>query len=325
MQILVTGGSGFLGQAIIARLLGQGVAIELDGKLLPIDSIISFDQSAGHLQHPKVHYQTGDIGDAATVQSLLTNSVSVVIHLAAVVSSTAEAHFDLGMRVNVDGTRHLLEACRHQTKQARLLFASSVATFGGVLPAVVLDSTTPTPQGSYGIQKLIGEHLVQDYSRKGFIDGRSVRVPTVVVRPGTPNGAASGFASGIIREPLRGVDAVLPVAGSTQMWVAAPQTVVTMLLAALALPASTWGWHRSLNLPGLTVSMDQALESLAKVAGGAVVARVSREINPAIEKLVDTWPARFVTDRATKMGISGDTNFDDIIRAYIAQNPAAIA
>lgn len=324
MQVLITGGAGFLGQAVITRLIEQGLVIKLDGQNLPVESIVSFDQGVGQLQHPKLSYQTGDIGDAARVSQVVSAATSVVIHLAAVVSSTAEAQFDLGMHVNVDGTRNLLEACRHQTKQARLLFASSVATFGGALPTIVLDSTTPTPQGSYGIQKLIGEHLVQDYSRKGFIDGRSVRVPTVVVRPGTPNGAASGFASGIIREPLRGIDAVLPVPGTTQMWVAAPQTVVTMLLASLALPAANWGMNRSLNLPGLTVSMDQALESLGRIAGSAVAARVSRQINPAIERLVASWPARFDTARASQMGIVADTNFDDIVQSYIANNPTAI-
>jgi hypothetical protein len=178
------------------------------------------------------------------------------------------------LRVNVDGTRALLQACRAAGHVPRLLFSSSIAVFGGDLPAVVTDATTPTPQGSYGIQKLIGELLVQDYSRKGFIDGRAVRIPTVVVRPGRPNGAASGFASGIVREPLSGLDAILPVSPDTEMWLASPRAVVSMLLRALELSSQDWGWQRSLNLPGLTASMHEEIAAVKAAAGEAVAARI---------------------------------------------------
>jgi nucleoside-diphosphate-sugar epimerase len=248
----------------------------------------------------------------------------VVVHLAAVVSGTAEADFDLGMRVNLDGTRHLLEACRALGTAPRLLFSSSIAVFGGALPPVVDDSTTPTPQGSYGIQKLIGEHLVQDYTRKGFIDGRAVRVPTVVVRPGRPNGAASGFASGIIREPLAGLDAPLPVPPETEMWVASPRTVVGMLLHALALSPSDWGWQRSLNLPGLTVSMREEIEALRAVAGETVAARIHGAPDESVMRLVRTWAARFDTARADALGFTADADFASIVRAYIEDNPSAV-
>ena len=216
MKVLITGGAGFLGQQLVRALLRQG-SLELadDGGRVVAQPDFGHrllrhgrrpDQRPARLEPVRRHRRPGHGGRAGRQG----NGASVV-HLAAVVSGTAEADFDLGMRVNLDGTRNLLDACRAAGHRPRLLFSSSIAVFGGDLPTVVTDATTPTPQGSYGIQKLIGELLVQDYTRKGFIDGRSVRVPTATVRPGTPNGAASGFASGIIREPLSGIEAVLPV------------------------------------------------------------------------------------------------------------------
>ncbi len=319
MNILVTGGSGFIGQALIARVLSSG-SIQIDGKPQAVTSITSFDQVAGPLLDTRIRYVTGDIGSAGTVNTLVSADTAVVVHLAAVVSGTAEANFDLGMQVNLDGTRYLLEACRAYKTAPRFLFSSSLAVFGGQLPKVVTDSVTPTPQGSYGMQKLIGEHLVQDYTRKGFVDGRSVRLPTVTVRPGKPNGAASSFASGIVREPLNGVEALLPVALSTCMWVTSPRNVVTMLLHAIDLPAQRWGWFRSLNLPGLTVSMQEILTALSEQAGPEVRALVKEHINPDIVKLVDTWPAQFDTRRAQDLGFTPDPHFASILRQYIADH-----
>ena len=328
MNVLVTGGAGFLGQQLIARLLAAG-SIRLDDDDGPrearIDRVVCFDVAEGALRDPRVANVAGDIADAATVRGLVDADTGVVVHLAAVVSGTAEADFDLGMRVNLDGTRTLLEACRATGRAPRLLFSSSIAVFGGALPPVVTDDTAPTPQGSYGIQKLAGELLVQDYTRKGFVDGRSVRVPTVVVRPGRPNGAASGFASGIVREPLAGHDARLPVPPETEMWVASPRAVVAMLLHALALPPRAWGWHRSLNLPGLTVSMREELDALRAVAGDAVAARVRHEPDEAVMRLVRTWAARFDCARAGAMGFVADADFASIVRAYVEDNPQAIA
>lgn len=323
MDILVTGGAGFLGQQLIRGLLDRG-GIELDGRTHDIDRIVCFDQAAGALQDARVHNVAGDISDAAVVRGLVGKDTGVIVHLAAVVSGTAEADFDLGMRVNLDGTRHLLAAARAVGTQPRLLFSSSIAVFGGDLPAVVTDATTPTPQGSYGAQKLIGEVLVQDYSRKGFIDGRSVRVPTVVVRPGLPNGAASGFASGIIREPLAGKPALLPVDPATEMWVASPRTVVKMFLHALALPASAWGWHRSVNLPGLVASMHEELDALRRFGGDAAVGLVRHQPDEAVMRLVRTWAGRFDTTRALAMGFRPDADFASIVQAYIEDNPHAV-
>jgi nucleoside-diphosphate-sugar epimerase len=323
VNVLVTGGAGFLGQQFIARVLSTA-SVSLDGHAQAVTSVTCFDQGAGAIADARVRNVAGDIADAALLRTLVGKDTGVVVHLAAVVSGTAEADFDLGMRVNLDGTRALLEACRAAGHRPRLLFSSSIAAFGGDLPEVVTDALTPAPQGSYGAQKVIGEYLVSDYSRKGYVDGRSVRVPTVVVRPGKPNGAASGFASGIIREPLAGVDAVLPVDPSTAMWVASPRAVIGMFLHAIDLPESAWGWNRVLNLPGLVVTMQQELEALRRVAGDAVLARVSHNPDAAIERLVRTWAGRFDTVRARSMGFVCDRDFDAIVRAYIEDNPGAV-
>lgn len=328
MKVLITGGGGFLGRQLAETLARTGHLDMTDAagatKRQAIDRITCFDVVPGAASGRGIVNVAGDITDPKTVAGLVDGDTGVVIHLAAVVSGTAEADFDLGMRVNLDGTRHLLEACRQAGHKPRLLFSSSIAVFGGDLPPVVTDATTPTPQGSYGSQKLMGELLVQDYTRKGYVDGRSVRVPTVVVRPGRPNGAASGFASGIIREPLSGVDAVLPVPPATRMWIASPRAVVGMFLHALALSPTDWGWHRSLNLPGLVASMDEELAELRAVAGEAAVARVRHQPDEAVMRLVRTWAADFDTSRARDLGFRADPDCAAIVRAYVEDNGDAI-
>jgi D-erythronate 2-dehydrogenase len=319
MKILITGGAGFLGQRL-TREFAQAGKITVNGVERMITGICAFDQGEGTFQHALVSNVAGDISNAAGIAGLVDKDTGLVVHLAAVVSGTAEADFDLGFRVNLDGTRHVLEACRRQGTQPTFLFSSSVAVFGGDLPSVVDDSTTPTPQGSYGIQKLIGEHLVQDYTRKGFIDGRAVRVPTVVVRPGKPNGAASGFASGMIREPLNGIASVLTVPLETEMWEASPLAVSRMLKHAIALDAKTWGWNRVLNLPGLVVRMDEAIAALRKIGGDHAADLVSLKPDPAVVKLVSTWATRFETPRARAMGFVADTSFEGIVHSYVEEN-----
>ena len=325
MNVLVTGGAGFIGQQLIRALLDRGSLIVDDsGRASQITRIICFDVGPGAIVEPRVDNRSGNIADAALVRTLIDADTRLVVHLAAVVSGTAEANFDLGMSVNLDGARSVLDALRAQGNQARLLFSSSIAVFGGNLPALVTDATTPTPQGSYGIQKYIGEQLVQDFTRKGFIDGRSVRIPTVVVRPGKPNGAASGFASNIIREPLAGVAVTLPVDPATQMWIASPRAVVRMLLHAIETPTSTWGWHRAINLPGFVASMHEEIAALRQYAGDEAVALIKHEPDPKVMALVKTWAANFDTSRANAMGFSADRNIDEIVRGYIEDNRAAV-
>jgi nucleoside-diphosphate-sugar epimerase len=233
------------------------------------------------------------------------------------VSGGAEADFDLGYRVNLDGTRLVLERCRRLQRPPRVVFASSVAAFGGELPEVLDDSTTPNPQTSYGAQKVIGEYLVTDFTRKGFIDGRSLRLPTIVVRPGRPNLAASSFASGIIREPLNGERSVCPVPFTTGIWLLSPRRVVEAFVHAHDLPSAAWGLNRVVNLPGITVTVGEAVDALRRSAGEAVAARVRHEPDVRIEAIVRTWPVRFRTPRAAQMGFAADPDIETVIRDYI--------
>jgi D-erythronate 2-dehydrogenase len=319
MKVVVTGGAGFLGQMLIRALCERGRLTRSDGAQYAIEQIVSIDQAqTGRLYvDDRVGYVVGDVANAQFLSHVLARDTDSVFHLAAVVSGGAEADFDLGMRVNLDGTRALLEACRAQTGAPRLVFASSVAVFGGPVP-VVTDDTYPRPATSYGVQKLVGEFLVGDYSRKGFIDGRSVRLPTIVVRPGKPNAAASGFASGIIREPLAGVEAICPVDGTTSMWVSSPASAIASLIHAHELAPDAWGAHRALNLPGITVTVNEMIEALRKVGGDAAAGRVRMQRDEVIRRIVDTWAARFQTPRATAMGFAQDPDFLGIVKAYAA-------
>lgn len=319
MKILVTGGGGFLGQSVARALLARGgLATAPDGRA-GLASLTLFDQAfpAERVCDDRVHYVTGDVLDRELLGRTCAAGVDAVFHLASVVSAGAEADFDLGMRVNVDGTRAVLDACRRQSSPPRVVFTSSVAAFGGDLPQTVLDTTAPTPQSSYGTQKVIGELLVNDYTRKGYIDGRAIRLPTIVVRPGKPNRAASGFMSSILREPIRGESAVCPVAREARMWILSPERAVEALIHAVELPASAWGSHRTLNAPGLTVSVDEALSALARIAGPDAAARVQFDRDAAIETIVLSWPAHFATQRAEQLGFRADRSIDDIIEAHI--------
>jgi nucleoside-diphosphate-sugar epimerase len=240
-----------------------------------------------------------------------------VFHLAAVVSGAAEADFDLGMRVNLQGTELLLAQMRKCVRPPRLVYTSSVAAFGGELPAALDDTTIANPQTSYGTQKVIGEYLVSDYSRKGFLDGRSLRLPTIVVRAGKPNAAASSFASGILREPLNGVVSECPVAPETGVWLLSPRRVVEAFLHAWELPAQAWGAQRWLNLPGITASVAEMVEALKRVAGAKVAERVVYRADARIQAIVKTWPVNFRTPRALAMGFKADPDVDTIIRDYV--------
>jgi nucleoside-diphosphate-sugar epimerase len=244
---------------------------------------------------------------------------SSVFHLAAVVSAGAEADFDLGYRVNLDGTRNLLEACRRLKSPPRLVYASSLAVFGGKLPAVVDDSVTPTPQTSYGTQKVVGEYLVNDYSRKGFLDGRSLRLPTIVVRPGKPNLASTSFASGMFREPLNGLVCECPVDESTELWILSPRQVIESFIHAHDLLSSAWGAHRALTLPGITISVKEGVAALRRIAGDEVAEHVVFKPVDRIQSMIRTFPARFSAARAIAMGFAADSGIDAIVKDYIAK------
>jgi D-erythronate 2-dehydrogenase len=318
VRILITGGGGFIGQKVARALVGRGGLAREPQAATELSELVLFDQAfpPNRLEDARVQYVAGDMLDHDLLARTCAPQVDAVFHFASVVSAGAEADFDLGMRVNVDGMRNLLETCRAQRTPPRFVFTSSVAVFGGDLPEVVLDTTPATPQSSYGTQKVIGELLVSDYTRKGFIDGRTVRLPTIVVRPGKPNRAASGFMSSILREPLKGESAVCPVPAETQMWIASPERAADMLMHAW-LPASAWGWNRTLNAPGITVSVAEALAALERSAGSQAVQRVRFEPDAAIARIVLSWPVRFETARADRLGFKRDADIDAIIRAHL--------
>jgi len=320
MKVVITGGGGFLGLRLARALLERGKLTSPEGAERALTGVVLLD-AAYPPQLPRdarLQAIVGDISDRATIARVVTPDTAAVFHLAAVVSGAAEADFDLGMRVNLEGTRLLLERLRNCAKPPRVVFASSVAAFGGELPPILDDSTTPFPQTSYGTQKVVGEYLIADYSRKGFIDGRSLRLPTIVVRPGKPNAAASSFASGILREPLNGVTSECPVDAGTGVWLLSPKRVVEAFVHAHDISASAWGSRRVVNLPGITASVAQMLEALELVAGKTVAQRVVFRREPRVQAIVSTWPARFETPRALSMGFRADADVQTVIRDYIA-------
>ncbi|QYK41753.1 MAG: SDR family oxidoreductase [Paracoccaceae bacterium] len=313
MKIIVTGGAGFLGARLISALL----AARDSGRAgLPgFDRIVSLDLGACALADPRVESQTGDVSDPAFLAAHVTGDVTAIWHLAAVVSGQAEADFNLGMRINLDGTRQLLEAARTLPAPPRFIFASSLAVFGGALPATVTDGQALLPASSYGAQKAIGELLVADYARKGFVNGVALRLPTVVVRPGTPNAAASSFASGIIREPMAGAEAICPVPTDTRLWLSSPDTVVGNLVHAATLPRGIGG---AVNLPGLSVTVAEMLDSLGRIGGPQARARVRHEPDARIQAIVCSWPGDFDVTRALALGFGRDTDFDAVVQQHAA-------
>lgn len=313
MKIVVTGGAGFLGQRLIASLLAAQDAGR--SGVPPFDTIISLDLGPCGLSDPRVESHIGDIADPAFVAAHVAGDISAIWHLAAVVSGQAEADFNIGMRINLDGTRLLLEAARALPAPPKFVFASSLAVFGGTLPATVTDDQALRPASSYGAQKAIGEILVADYARKGFVYGVALRLPTVVVRPGKPNAAASSFASGIIREPMAGAEAVCPVPMDTRLWLSSPDTVVANLVHAATLTRTTGG---AINLPGLSVTVAEMLDSLRRIAGPSAHARVRHAPDDRIQAIVCSWPGDFDVTRAMSMGFARDTDFDAVVRQHAA-------
>lgn len=319
MKIVITGGAGFLGQKLARRLIGlDGIAARDDGVRRPIRAIVLVDQAAApDLGDPRVETVAADIGDAKAMAAVIGPDADLVFHLAAVVSGAAEADFDLGMRVNLDASRGLLELCRAAGHRPRVVFTSSVAVYGGTLPPVVADDTALNPQSSYGAQKAIGELLLSDYSRKGFVDGRILRLPTISVRPGAPNKAASSFASGLIREPLNGRPTVCPVGLDLKLWLLSPRAAVDSLIAGAQLPSAAFALRRALNLPGLSVSVGEMIAALRRAAGPAAVDLIRHERDPAVEAIVGGWPGAWDIARAAALGLRPDADIDAIVRAYV--------
>ena len=244
--------------------------------------------------------------------------MDAIFHLAAVLSGQSETDFDLGMRINVDATRRLLEAARGGGRRPRFVFTSSLAVYGPPLPAIVTERTAPQPQSSYGAGKAIAELLVADYSRRGYVDGRVLRLPTICVRPGRPNSATSSFVSGIIREPLQGQAAVCPVSPDLELWLSSPRTAVRNLAHAGFLEEKALGANRILNIPGISVTVAEMIGSLRRTAGAEVASRISFAEDPLVRRIVSSWPARFDVSRALGLGFVGDAAFEDLIAQFTA-------
>lgn len=315
MRVLILGAAGMVGRKLAARLA-------LDGHIggSAVDALTLFDivspTSPDGAKFP-VTAEAGDLLAPGAVDRLLDPKPDIVFHLAAIVSGQAEQEFDLGYRINMDGTRTLLEGIRRAGYCPRVVFTSSLAVFGAPLPEPIPDDYAPAPLTSYGAQKAIGELLVSDYTRKEFIDGVAIRLPTICVRPGKPNAAASGFFSGIIREPLSGQEAILPVSEDVRHWHASPRAAVGFLLHAATLDGSSIGPRRAFTLPGVSVTVGEQIEALRKVAGEKVAARIRREPDPFIQQIVDGWPRSFDTRRARDLGFEAEASFEDIIRVHI--------
>ena len=310
MKILVTGAAGFLGTRLIDALL-QG------GHGRPhAEAIVAADVVRCPIADARVDAQVGSVADPGFIQAILADGTGCIFHLAAVLSGQSEAEFDLGMQVNVDATRALLEACRSRARQPRFVFASSVAVFGGPLPEVVPEDMALRPESSYGTEKAIAELLVSDYSRRGFVDGISCRLPTVAIRPGKPNSALSSFVSGIIREPLAGMESLCPVPLDTRLWITSPATVTRNLMHASVLPTARLEGRRSVNLPGLCVTPGEMLASLERIAGREARALVRCAEDPAMMRVVCTWPGAFDVRRAIALGFQTDRDIDGVVREY---------
>lgn len=326
MKILITGGAGFIGSLLARTLLARG---SLDGR--HIERLVLVDQvapAADLLADPRIQSAVGPLLEMC--DDLGRARFDGVFHLASAVSAECEADFDLGMRSNLESTRALLLALRSAGNAPRLVFASSAAVFGGdppflPVPSLVEDHTLPTPQTSYGTQKLVLEQLIMDFTRKGFLDGRAVRLLTVSVRPGRPNGAASGFLSGIVREPLAGIATACPVSPDTPVALASPARSIAALVRVFEATRAELGGLSALNLPALSVRVGDMLGALAAVAGPAVRALVRFEPDARIERIVSTWPAFFRSERAARLGLSPDPSFESIIERYIADHPEALA
>jgi D-erythronate 2-dehydrogenase len=332
-NVLITGGAGFLGSRLARDLLTTGGLEVGSGKARPLDRLTLVDRVP---VPPDLAADARVSGIEGDLRRLLAPDrgapaplpvADVIFHLAAAVSAECEADFDLGIQANLGVTEALLAACRSLRTSPVVVFASSLAAFGDSrdhpLPAVVDDQTLPNPQTSYGVQKVIGEQLMADYTRKGFLRGRTVRLMTVCVRPGRPNAAASGFLSSIIREPLAGQRAVCPVGPQTAVALASPARTIQGLRRAAASDDDTWGGRSAVNLPALTVTVADMVEALEQVAGPEAAGLIDWVPDPAAARIVSGWPARLRTDRAAGLGLTPDPDFRSMIEMHIAETRAA--
>lgn len=327
MKVLVIGAAGMIGRKLVERLCRDGaVAGQAIDELALFDIVAPEAPAAAPM---KVSSEAGDFSDEGVGERLVAGRPDMIFHLAAIVSGEAEADFDKGYRINLDGTRHLFEAIRraHDAEgyTPRVVFASSIAVFGAPFPEVIPDAFHLTPLTSYGTQKAIGELLLADYSRRGIFDGIGLRLPTICIRPGKPNKAASGFFSNILREPINGQEAVLPVAEDVRHWFASPRAAVGFFVHAAGIDTATVGDRRNLSMPGLCATVGEEIAALERVVGPEATRLIRRERDPVIEKIVAGWPTAFEARRAQELGFEAETAFDDIIRVYLEDEMSGAA
>ncbi len=332
-SVVITGGSGFLGTRLARVLLSEGELRLAGGEVEPVSQATLMDRvpAAGDLAaDPRVAVVSGDLADVVGPGGQGRRALAeadLVFHLAAAVSAECEADFDLGMRANLQATQALLQACRELGRFPVLVFASSLAVFGRSddhpLPDVIDDETLPNPQSSYGTQKFICEQLLADFTRKGFLRGRAVRLLTVSVRPGKPNAAASGFLSGIIREPLAGQRATCPVDPGTEVALVSPRKAIDALLRAATSSDRSWGGPTAVTLPALTMTVAEMVAALERVAGPQVSSLIDWVPDPQIARIVTSWPARVRAGRAIRLGLTPDEDFDSVIRMHISETGSA--
>jgi nucleoside-diphosphate-sugar epimerase len=315
LHILILGAAGMVGRKLTERLLRDGRLGKQDITGMTLQDVVAPAKPASSIP---INVVASDFADAGAAAPLIAERPEVIFHLAAIVSGEAEAEFDKGYRINLDGTRHLIDAIRSVGGyKPRLVFTSSIAVFGAPFPEKIGDEFFHTPLTSYGTQKSICELLINDYTRKGLVDGISIRLPTVCVRPGKPNKAASGFFSGIIREPLAGAEALLPVADSVRHTHASPRAAVGFLIHAAGLTREQLGPRISLAMPGVCCTVAEQIESLARIAGPKVAARIRRQPDELVMRIVAGWSERINAERAKALGFRAETTFDDIVRAHI--------
>jgi nucleoside-diphosphate-sugar epimerase len=323
MHVAVTGGAGFLGSRLARELLAAGSLAVAGGAPSALSRLTLLDRvpvPPDLAADSRVAVVLGDLGDPGFARDAL-GGAELIFHLAAAVSGECEADFDLGLRANLQATQALLASCRALGTSPVVVFTSSVAVFGGSAETVIADDTWPVPQTSYGTQKVMCEYLLADYTRKGFLNGRAVRLMTVSVRPGRPNAAASGFLSGIVLEPLAGQRAVCPVDPGTVVALASPAKAVGALLCAATASDQTWGGRTALTMPALTVTVAEMAAALTRVAGPRVSALIDWVPDPTISRMFATWPARIQAARAARLGLTPDPDFDSVIRMYLAEWP----
>lgn len=323
MRVVITGGTGFIGSYLAKELLRRGELVGPDGAAQPIERLVLADRFPSRHDDPaddRVQVMTGDCADPDFLAAAIADDTASIFHLAALLTSETAANFDEGRRVNLTGMVNLLERCRQLRRPPRLVFASSMSTYGGLLPDVVDDTVVQRPQNGYGAYKLIGEQLIEEYTRQGFVDGRGMRFSVVIIRPGKPDNVVSNVIAGIVREPLHGLDTYCPIPADTRFPVISPRRVAQGLALAHDIPPDAFGASRSMNFPSLSVTVQEMIDATQRMAGNRTLGNIDWRPDPAFQRLVDDWPKYFESAFANRHGIHAESSFDEIIQVYMEEH-----